>query len=197
MARKLEPRALMPLVNAAMAHARAGDNKKAEGMLVHALRLDPHSAAANFNLGLLKAEMGDKAQAEKYLRASLKADPHMAQAAYNLGLLLHQKNPNQAMALILKAYETSPNPRYAFTLAYYMNQAGNPAAAEKMLAHSLRQWPWHADFYLLLADMHLADKQDDKARKVLEAALAGGHLAPMDRRRLAGKLKSLKSRTRP
>jgi len=195
-ARKLEPRAIMPLVNSSMAYARGGDKTKAESMLKEALKLDPANAAANYNLGLLKAEMGDKQAAEKHLSAALKADPKMHQAAYNLGLLLHEKNPEDSLKLISKAYQINPNPRYAFTLAYFMNQAGDQDGAEKMLDLSVREWPWYADSYLLLADIQLAHKQKAKAVDLLQKAIKSERLAPMDRQRLIQKINSLKSKTK-
>lgn len=190
-ARKLEPRAIMPLVNSSMAYARAGDKAKAESMLKEALRLDPANAAANFNLGLLKAEMGDKQAAGKHLSAALKADPKMHQAAYNLGLSLHKNNPEDSLKLIYKAYEINPNPRYAFTLAYFMNQAGDQDGAEKMLDLAVRGWPWYADSYLLLADIHLARKEKAKAQEVLQEGIKSGRLKPRDRQRLMLKLDGL------
>lgn len=195
MALKLEPRVVMPMVNMAIAYARGGDNKNAKQMLNKALKLEPDNAAVNFNLGLLEAEMGHKAQAKKHLRAALKADPQMARAAYNLGLLLHQNHPKKAVELIHKAFEKSPNPRYAFTLAYYMNQAGDRAGAEKILVLSTKNWPWHADSYLLLADILAVGKEKAEAIEVLQKALKQGSLSPPDRRRLEHKLASLKRQT--
>ncbi len=72
---KLEPRAVMPMINASMACIRIGDSKGACDLLEKAYELEPSNAAANFNLGLLKAELGSKKEAEKYLRSALKIDP--------------------------------------------------------------------------------------------------------------------------
>ena len=71
----LEPRVVLVLVNASMAHARQGQNDRAEALLILALEIEPESPVAHFNLGLLKAEQSDTANAEKHLRAALKADP--------------------------------------------------------------------------------------------------------------------------
>jgi tetratricopeptide (TPR) repeat protein len=180
------------LVNSSMAYARAGDKAKAQSMLNRALELDPGNAAANYNQGLLKAEMGDKPEAEKYLRAAIKADPKIHQAAFNLGILLHENNPKDSFKLISKAYEISPNPRYAFTLAYFMNQAGDQGRAEKMLALATREWPWYADSYLLLADIHLARKEKAKAKEVLQEGIKSGRLKPRHRQRLLRKLSVIK-----
>ena len=79
---KLEPRAILAMVNESMAYARIGENKKADESLKKALKVAPDNPAANFNMGLLKAEQNDTKGAEQYLRKALKADPRMAQAAY-------------------------------------------------------------------------------------------------------------------
>ena len=57
-ASRREPRVLPPLVNAALVHARLGENDQAEKLLQKAVSLEPSSAEAHFNLGLLKAEQG-------------------------------------------------------------------------------------------------------------------------------------------
>ncbi|MCB2227987.1 MAG: tetratricopeptide repeat protein [Desulfarculaceae bacterium] len=193
---KLEPRAVMPRVNLAMAYARAGDTKRAAGQLQKALEQEPDNAAVNFNLGLLKAEQGDKKAAEKYLRAALKADPQMARAAYNLGLLLHQRAPKESMRLLFKAFEASPDPVYAYTLAFFMNQAGDRAGAAKMLALTVKNWPWYADSYLLLADIHLAANQKAEALGVLRQGVSQNGLAPRDRLRLSRKLSAVQKETK-
>ena len=84
---KLEPRAVLAMVNESMAYARMGENKKADEYLQKALKAAPDNAAANFNMGLLKAEQNDPKGAEQYLKKALEADPQMAQAAYNLCII--------------------------------------------------------------------------------------------------------------
>ncbi len=189
---RLEPRAVMPRVNLAMTYARAGSRERAERQLQRALELEPGNAAVNFNLGLISAERGQVKEAEQHLRAALKADPQMAQASYNLGLLLHQSKPKEAIGFILAAFKTSPTPRYAFTLAYFMNQAGDRAGAENMLTLAIKQWPWHADSYLLLADIYLASKKKAEAFGLLQGAVESNRLAPRERQRLVNKLHTMK-----
>jgi len=66
----------------------------------------------------LKAEEKDLSIAEKHLRAALEADPKMAESAYNLGVLLANDRPREAIELCLKAFKLSPNPKYAYTMAF-------------------------------------------------------------------------------
>ena len=70
---KLEPRAIGPMVNAAIAYSNLGQNDKAEECLRRALKVEPANAAANFNLGLLLGEEGRCEEAEQALRAALKS----------------------------------------------------------------------------------------------------------------------------
>ncbi len=86
-ASQLDPQAILPLVNAAIAHARSGENDKAEQALRQALKRAPESAAAHFNLGLLQAGKNELPAAEVSLKKALAADPRMAAAAYNLCII--------------------------------------------------------------------------------------------------------------
>ncbi|MCF8033193.1 MAG: tetratricopeptide repeat protein [Desulfarculaceae bacterium] len=180
----LSPDTVIPRVNLAMAHARAGDAKQAARQLRKALELEPNNATANFNLGLLLAEQGDAQAAEKHLRAALKADPKMAPAAYNLGLLLFKKKPGEALPLCRRAYGLSPNPRYGFTLAYMMGQEGDARGAAELLQSVTKRWPAYADAYLLWADILRQAGETPAALQVLQGALGQQGMAPRDRLRL-------------
>jgi len=191
MSLKLEPRAVMAMVNAAMAHAQAGENTEAEGFLKKALDVSPNNAAANFNMGLLKAEQKKTAEAEAHLRAALKADPKMHEAAFNLGVLIAGERPKESIDSLLKAFELSPNPKYGYTLAFYLHQNEDFDRASLTLDLMIEHWPTHADSYLLLSDIR--EHQDKKAEaiQVLKNALSTKEMAERDRFRLAAKLRDL------
>ncbi len=148
---KLEPRAVLAMVNESMAYVRMGENKKADESLNKALKLTPDSAAADFNMGLLKAEMNEPRQAEEYLRKAIKADPQMAQAAYNLCILTSSDRIGEAVTWCRKAAELRPqDPRYAYTLAFYLNQKGDRADAARTLREILEKHPDYKDAGMLL-----------------------------------------------
>ncbi len=105
---KLQPRAVLAMVNASMAYAQLGEIKKADEILQRALKIAPDNAATNFNMGLLKAEQNDLKGAEKHLKAALKADPQMAQAAYNLCVITAKDRLNEAVTWCRKASELRP-----------------------------------------------------------------------------------------
>ncbi|HEX7503797.1 MAG TPA: HEAT repeat domain-containing protein, partial [Syntrophales bacterium] len=50
---KLEPRAVLAMVNESIAYARLGENQRSSDALQKALKVAPDNAAANFNMGLL------------------------------------------------------------------------------------------------------------------------------------------------
>jgi len=148
---KLEPRAVLAMVNESIAYARLGENPKSSDALQKALKIAPDNAAVNFNLGLLKAEQNDLKQAENHLRAALKADPQMAQAAYNLCVIMAKDRLDEAIGFCRKASALRPNePRYAYTLAFYLNQSGNRDEALKTLTVIVEKYPTYRDAQLLL-----------------------------------------------
>ena len=156
---KLEPRAVLAMVNESMAYARLGDNKKADDSLKKALKLAPDNAAANFNMGLLKAEQNDPKGAEQYLKKALKADPQMAQAAYNLCVITAKDRINEAVNYCKKAAELRPQePRYAYTLAFYLNQKGDRNEAVKTLQTLIEKYPGYKDAEMLLGEISKKEK---------------------------------------
>jgi tetratricopeptide (TPR) repeat protein len=151
---KLDPQAVMPMVNASIAYAQMGENDKAEKSLQKALKQAPDNAAANFNMGLLKAEKSDPKQAEKYLKKALKADPQMAQAAYNLCILTGSDRINEAVTWCRKASDLRPqDPKYAYTLAYYLSQKGDKAEAVRILKPIVEKYPQYKDAEMLLKEI--------------------------------------------
>lgn len=151
---KLEPRAVPAMVNESMAYARRGDKKNATESLKKALKIEPLNATANFNMGLLKAEQNDMKWAEEYLKSALQADPQMAQAAYNLCIITSKDRIDEAVAWCRKASDLRPQePKYAYTLAFYLYQQGDKDAAVKTLEALLAKYPQHKDAEKLLKEI--------------------------------------------
>ncbi|MBP1732717.1 MAG: Tfp pilus assembly protein PilF [Deltaproteobacteria bacterium] len=159
-AEKLEPRAILPYVNASIVYARMGDKAKAEESLNKALKINPKSAAANFNLGLLKAEQNDLPKAEQYLRAALKEDPTLAVAAYNLCVITARDRISEAVTWCRKAAELRPqDPKYAYTLAFYLNQKGDREEAVRTLKAIIEKYPGYKDAEMLLREISKKEKR--------------------------------------
>ncbi len=93
-------------------------------------------------MGLLQAELGDAVAAESRLRAALQADPAMAEAAYNLGVLLATNRPTEALGFLRQAAAGDPQqPKYAYTLAFFMASGGDRDGAEEILRDLLARRP--------------------------------------------------------
>ncbi len=151
---KLDPQAIMAMVNTSIAYAQMGENDKAERSLQKALKQAPDNAAANFNMGLLKAEKNEPKQAEKYLKKAIKADPQMAQAAYNLCIIIAKDRLNEAVTWCRKASDLRPQePKYAYTLAFYLNQKGEKAEAVRILKPIVEKYPQYKDAEMLLKEI--------------------------------------------
>jgi tetratricopeptide (TPR) repeat protein len=157
---RIEPRAVLAMVNESIAYARLGETKKSEASLQKALKTAPENAAANFNMGLLKAEQNDLKGAEKYLKSALKYDPQMAQAAYNLCVITSKDRINEAVSYCKKAAELRPQePRYAYTLAFYLNQRGDRNEAVKTLQALTEKYPGYKEAEMLLGEISKNEKR--------------------------------------
>jgi len=151
---KLDPKAIMPMVNTAIAYARIGENDKAERSLQKALKQAPENAAANFNMGLLKAEKKDLQAAEKYLKIAFKSDSQMAQAAYNLCIITAKDRITEAVTWCRKASDLKPQePKYAYTLAFYLDRKGERAEAVRILKPLIEKYPGYKDAEMLLGEL--------------------------------------------
>jgi tetratricopeptide (TPR) repeat protein len=192
-ASRYEPNTPVPLVNASLLYAQSGDLAKARSALEKALHLDPNNALAHFNLGLLLAEQQDLPAAESHFRTALKNDPVMAQAAFNLGVLLSNRHQlAEGFAWLTKAAQWEPQPKYVYTLAFYLNSTGKPAEASRQLKDIISRWPSFVDAYFLLGDLYTRGKDFQKARQVYEQAAHLSSLSQEQQQFLATRLQALK-----
>ena len=175
--------------NLALLLNRSGRNAEAEALLREAASAQPDNAGAAFNLGLLLAEVGKTAEAETALRAALKADPTMAAAAYNLAVLVAPRRPTEAVELARRAVQAHPEEaRYAWTLAFFQDRAGDREGAVRTLESLLRDHPGQGDAALLLADILEREGKRAEAESVLRGALQASDLAEADRSRITARL---------
>jgi tetratricopeptide (TPR) repeat protein len=190
---KLEPQAVMAMVNLSIAYAQMRENDQAEKFLLEALKIAPNSAAANLNMGLLKAEKSERAQAEVYLKKAFQADPQMAQAAYNLCILTSKDRIDEALNWCRKATALRPQePKYTFTLAFYLNQEGDTTAAIKLLNGMIVKYPLYADSYLLLGGIYEKQGKESEAERIYGKALALEGIPPQYRHQIANQQEALK-----
>ncbi len=189
---RLGPEQLMPWVNGAMAHARAGDLSTSESWLRSALRLNPTNAVVNYNLGLAIAERGDRAAAERFLRQALQSDPRMAEAAYNLAVLVGDRAPGEAAELAARAARFRPqDARYKWTQAFYLHRAGRTAEACAALEELMDRRPMYPDAVVLLGESYESTGRLEDARRVYRRALDDPSLPPEVGRRVRTRLRAM------
>jgi tetratricopeptide (TPR) repeat protein len=187
----LRPDHVASLVNLSMAEARLGRLAEAEAALREAIRLQPREAAAHFNFGLLLAERGRPQEAQAELRRALALDPRNAGAAYNLAVLVAASSPGEAAALAGRAAAASPqDPRYAFTQAYYLQQAGDPAGAERVLRALVVRHPGHRDAWALLGALLESRGRGGEAAEVYRRAARSPALAGAERTAFAARARA-------
>jgi tetratricopeptide (TPR) repeat protein len=168
-----------------------GDKAKAEESLNKALKINPKNATVNFNMGLLKAEQNDLPKAEEYLRAALKADPTLAVAAYNLSVILAKDRIKEAIEWSSKAFQLRPDPKYGYTLAFYLKQNRDADQAIKVLRDLIDLAPAFADSYLLMGEIYENQGKKKEAETIYREALGKEGLTRNDYQRIDAKLKAL------
>ncbi len=170
---RVDPRAVPPLVNASIAHNMLGQNDQAEECLRKAVRIDPKNPAVNLNLGMLLGEMGRIQEAEQAFRTALDADPQSAAAAYNLGVILAQRDVSEAIRLCRLADQLRPDePKYAYAVACFLLQAGDPEQAIAQLRQLLKSHPTFPDAYRMLGGLLLEQERKAEAIEVFRRAAA-------------------------
>jgi tetratricopeptide (TPR) repeat protein len=166
---EIDDQLFLAKANLAMLLASGGRLDEAEKLLREARAEQPGNAALAFNLGLLLAETGKPAEAETALRSALAADPRMAQAAFNLAVLIGEARPAEAIPPARQAATLRPDaPRYAWTLAFYQQRAGDLPGATATLEALLRAHPDYADAYGLLAEIYARQGRAEEARALLQ-----------------------------
>ncbi|MBF0197244.1 MAG: ammonia-forming cytochrome c nitrite reductase subunit c552 [Planctomycetes bacterium] len=151
---KLDPENVMSLVNMALLQSRFGDNLGSEKSLKQALKVEPKNSVAHLNLGMLQAELKKMKEAEYHFRQAWKHDESNAQAAYNLGVMLARDNLSESITWCSRASKLRPDmPHYAYSLAYYLYQAGSHQAAQAELMTLIKRHPDYQAAYGLLASL--------------------------------------------
>jgi tetratricopeptide (TPR) repeat protein len=187
---RLQPNSVLALVNASIAYAKGGRSDRAEESLRKALLLEPENPVANLNLGLLLGEQGRKQEAERILRVALNSDPNLAAAAYNLGIILAEDRIEEALVLCRRAYQLDPDEsKYAYTLAFYLNQTGDYEGAVPILKRMVDRQTANANSYFLLGEIFERQGKIEDAMNVYRKAMANEKLSRDDRAVFAAKLR--------
>ena len=188
----LRPDLLPPYVNVAQVYGILGQEPRAEARLREALRIDPDSVAANLNLGLLLGGQGRIREAQEALRAALTADPELAVAAYNLAVLLAEINLEESLEFSRRAADLDPTePRYDYTLAFFLRQANRHSEAITTLEDTVSRHPAYADAFVLLGQLYEETNRLDDARSFYLRALEVPQLPDEAKYQLAARLQAI------
>jgi tetratricopeptide (TPR) repeat protein len=161
---KLNNRAAMPRVNAALALVQTGQRAAAEESLRKAVILSPTLATGHYNLGLLAGESGDLPRAEKHLKDAFAADPSMADAAHRLCLILPGERTTEAVEWCRKAVAILPDePDLAYQLASAQGRSGDFDAALVTLDSLIKQHPDLGSAYLLQGELYQMAGHEEQA----------------------------------
>jgi len=92
--------------------------------------------------------------AEHALMTALMVDPQTAPAAYNLCVILAKDRIDEAVGFCRKASEIRPDePRYAYTLAFYLHKKGEQDEAIQTLNALIEKYPEYRDAQMLLKEI--------------------------------------------
>lgn len=191
---RFRPDEVPVLVNQSMVYARTGDNENAERILREAVRIEPDNTAACFNLGLLLAEQGKLKEAEYFLREALAADPEMAEAAHNLAVLIAGERLDEAIGMSRLAARVRPeNPRYSYTLSFFLHQKGKTSEASEILEGLIKREPGFASAYPLLGSILEASGRFERAGELYRKALELPGISPGERDYFGRKAEQMKA----
>ena len=192
---RLRPDFLPQYVNLATAYNLQEQNDKAEESLRRALKIDPASEPANLNLGMLLGEMGRISEADEAFRTALKTNPKSAVAAYNLSVIIAKENIEEAIEWCRKARDLRPDePKYGYTLAFYLRQDGDVDGAVLTLEQLVRQQVAYPDAYAMLGQIYEERGKIDEAIEVYRKATENERLSEQHRRGFAARIEALSPR---
>ena len=88
-----------------------------------------------------------------------------------------------------QAYDLNPNPKYAYTLAFYQNQGGKSDDAVKVLLKLIENQPTYVDAYLMLGDIYEKQGNPEDAHAVYQQALSEEGISQKDKYRFQALLR--------
>ena len=99
------------------------------------------------------------------------------------------------MAYCKKAADLRPQePRYAYTLAFYLLQKGDRKEGAETLRNLIDKQPAYADSYFLLGETLEKQGKKEEAGKIYEKALGTDGIPDQVKRRIAAQLEALKEK---
>ena len=161
------------IVLEATAHEGLENVDEAGRMVERVLTLDSNSAAAMNVKGMLAHRQGAGDEAETLYRQAMALAPDFADPYTNLGALKWETDPDQALALIEKAFILSP---FSNDIAGNYHTAiaatGDYPRAEAVFTEALHAYPHHRNIAYKTIDVLLQQENFAPAMEAIEAAIA-------------------------
>ncbi|MFW5773548.1 MAG: tetratricopeptide repeat protein, partial [Tangfeifania sp.] len=111
-------------------------------------------------------------EAEEALKAALEANPRQEVAAYNLSVIVSQRSVDEAVKYSKIAVESRPEePKYAYTLAYYLLENNRKTEAEETLQNLIDEHPLYLEAVSFLADIYMKDGRTNQAIQLYKQTL--------------------------
>lgn len=153
----------------------SGRMKKAEGLLIEAIKRAPHWADPHYNLGNMLAVTKREELAEKAFRQALTLNPSHADAACGLGILLSRLfRDDEALPLLRQALCLNPqNEEYRMRIIALLEKHSRIEEAEAVLKEGFALLPDNTRFTLAHARILRRKGDIDGAIATLEATLPG------------------------
>lgn len=122
--------------------------------------------------GRMELLRNNATEAERLFRRHLELDPDSMQGWFQLGMsLLAQRRDADAAEAFSEAIRRKPDSGPAWhNRGYALGRMGRRAEAIEAFRNVLRHNPEHLESYLLLADLHLQERDRTRAREVLDRA---------------------------
>ena len=176
---RLRPEMTEASVNLGMIYYRNGIIDSALYYFQNAVVHDPLHVEANLNLGLLFNELGYRKDAVKAFETAFE-DGKSPVAAYNLAVLLSRDDPESSLNFARSANNIDPrNPKYVYTYAYYLHEAGQTQNAveilERALSHDIRSF----DIYYFLGTIYKQTQDIGSINKLMD--MINGDMSISDR----------------
>jgi len=169
----IDPSVCQPMISAGLSYARGGNLEMAIMMLRRAIELEPGNEVAHWQLALLYLENQQSAFAENEFRKVLDINEKAAPAAYNLAVIISDRSIPEAIRWIRKAIFFAPDePKYIYTLAFYLNSTGKTTEASGSLRDLIQRVPGYGPAYLLLGSIYEQEGMLKEARQLYMKGLA-------------------------
>lgn len=157
------------------AHARVGNQERAEKSLRRALKLMPGLQSALYNLGGLYLNGGNYSQAVAVFRQLAKLDPNNSAVLWHLGeALFHSGLPQDAILPLQRAVALSSELIEArFLLGRIARDAGDDEDAIHHFESVLEIDPAHYEAAFNIGNIHRDHRRNDDAMRCYEPLLSG------------------------